>query len=62
MSDEKEPAPAVKGVPAPASPTLASCIQATIFALFVLTVIGSVLAYLSALFVVKVGVVPPGLA
>ena len=61
MSDEKEPAPAGNDGPAPAPPTLVGSIQATLFVLVVLTLIGSVLAYLSALFVVKVGVGGPRL-
>lgn len=57
----KEPVPAEKGAPAPAPPTLVGSVQATIFVLLVLTAIGSVLAYLSALFVVKVGIGGPRL-
>ena len=55
------PAPAARDAVSPAPPTLVGSIQATLFVLFVLTAIGSVLAYLSALFVVKVGVGGPRL-
>jgi hypothetical protein len=65
MSEKKEPVPAGKDefavAPPPASPTLVGSAQATLFVLFVLTAIGSVLAYLSALFVVHVGVGGPRL-
>jgi hypothetical protein len=61
MSDTSDPAPAAAGKPAPAPPTLAGCIQATLFVLLVLTAIGTGLAFLSALFVVKVGLGGPRL-
>lgn len=58
-SDATEPLPAEASKPAPAPPTLTGSIQATLLVLVVLTVVGTVLAFLSALIVVKVGIGGP---
>jgi hypothetical protein len=58
-SDANDPPPADASKPAPAPPTLTGSIQATLFVLVVLTVIGTVLAFISALIVVKIGIGGP---
>ena len=61
MSAESEPAPADASGPTRAGPSLAGCVQATVFVVLVLTVIGAVLAFLAAVVVVKLGVGGPRL-
>ena len=61
MSEESEPAPAETAEPTRARPSLAGCVQATVFVVLVLTVIGAVLAFLAAVVAVKLGVGGPRL-
>lgn len=59
MSDENDPVPAAEGKQPAVPPTLAGSIKATLFVLVVLTAVGTALAFLSALIVVKIGLGGP---
>jgi hypothetical protein len=61
MSGESEPTPADTAGPTPARPSLAGCVQASVFVVLVLTGIGAVLAFLAAVVVVKLGLGGPRL-